>query len=120
MFGTALALLKGTQMKTVRARIGAVAVAAGIMSIAVPVSHASAATTPVNFPYFNPATFKLPQLPALPSGGAGLSFVGPSVGGISSVIGPTVITVGAGNIFTGTTITTSGGGAVVTTGTGAP
>jgi hypothetical protein len=49
-------------------------------------------------------------------GGGGLSFVGPSVGGISSVIGPTVITVGAGNIFTGTTITTTGGGAVVATG----
>ena len=41
-----------------------------------------------------------------------LGYVGPSVGG-PAVIGATVITVGAGNIFTNTTNTTSGGGAVV-------
>jgi hypothetical protein len=65
--------------------------------------------------------FALPTAPAFGApgfGGAGLSFVGPSVGGLSAVIGPTVITVGAGNIFTGTTITTTGGGAVVATGPG--
>jgi hypothetical protein len=57
------------------------------------------------------AAFALPALPAFNP--APLSFVGPSVGGLAAVIGPTVITVGAGNIFTNTTITTSAGGAAV-------
>jgi hypothetical protein len=45
-----------------------------------------------------------------------LSFVGPSVlGGAPAVIGPTVYTVGVGNTFIETTITTTAGGAVVAT-----
>jgi hypothetical protein len=110
-----------------RKRIAAVAAVSAI-SVLAPAASAGAATLPTGFPSL--AGFSLPayNLPtfAFPAGGlpaftpgAG-SFVGPSVGGISSVIGPTVITVGAGNIFTGTTITTSGGGAVVGAGTGAP
>jgi hypothetical protein len=110
-------------MKLERKRLGAIAAlaTAGTLGLA---ASAHATTLP---------GFNLPPLPAyqLPTGGwptsglpafnpAGLSFVGPSIGSISSVIGPTVITVGAGNIFTGTTITTSGGGSVVTAGTGAP
>jgi hypothetical protein len=102
--------------------------AVGAAGVLAPVASASAATTPtlpagLNFPvpaYHLPAfSFPTTGLPALtPS--AGLSFVGPSVGGLSAVIGPTVITVGAGNIFTNTTITTTGGGAIVGAGTGAP
>jgi hypothetical protein len=37
-----------------------------------------------------------------------------------SVVGPTVITNGDGNVFTGTTITTSAGGAVVAAGPSVP
>jgi hypothetical protein len=52
-------------------------------------------------------------------GPGSLSFIGPSVwGGASAVIGPTVYTVGGGNVFVGTTITTTAGAAVVTTGPG--
>jgi hypothetical protein len=104
------------------------AVAAVGVGVLAPVASASAATMPtlptgLNFPvpaYHLPAlAFPAAGLPAF-NPGSGLSFVGPSVGGLSAVIGPTVITVGAGNIFTGTTITTTGGGAVVGAGTGAP
>jgi hypothetical protein len=108
-------------------RLAAVA-AVGVAGVLVPVASASAATVPalpagLNFPvpaYQLPAlAFPATGLPAF-TPGAGLSFVGPSVGGLSAVIGPTVITVGAGNIFTNTTITTTGGGAIVGAGTGAP
>jgi hypothetical protein len=48
-----------------------------------------------------------------------LGFIGPTVWpGAFAVIGPTVYTVGAGNVFTATTITTSGGGATVGAGPG--
>jgi hypothetical protein len=95
---------------------------AGILA---PVAGASAATTPTagyaGLYGWTPPKFTLPQftpgsLPAFNPGS--LSFVGPSVGGLAAVIGPTVITVGTGNIFTGTTITTTGGGAIVGTGPG--
>jgi hypothetical protein len=113
-------------MKFTSKRLIAVAVvgAAGVLD---PVASASAATVPtlptgLNFPvpaYHLPAlAFPTTGLPAFTPGGGGLSFVGPSVGGLSAVIGPTVITVGAGNIFTNTTITTTAGGAIVGAGTG--
>jgi hypothetical protein len=101
-------------MNTTMKRLAATAVAVGTIGAVAPVAAASAATTPVT-----PAAlgaFALPglSLSALPAfDPAPLSFVGPSVGGLASVIGPTVITVGTGNIFTNTTITTSAGGAVV-------
>ena len=103
------------------------ALAAVGVGVLAPVASASAATSTLpsglNFPvpaYHLPAlAFPATGLPAF-NPGAGLDFVGPSVGGLSAVIGPTVITVGAGNIFTGTTITTTGGGAVVGAGTAGP
>jgi hypothetical protein len=92
-------------------RLAAVA-AVGATCILAPVATASAAAAPY------PA-FVLPGIPSLAPGAVG--FVGPSVApGGYAVIGPTVLTNGAGNIFTATTITTSAGGAVVNTGTGAP
>jgi hypothetical protein len=100
-------------------RLAALA-AVGTAGVLAPVASAHAAT-PYAFPVPSYTGISLPQftMPALPAFTPGsLSFVGPSVGGLSAVIGPTVITVGAGNIFTGTTITTTGGGAVVGTGPG--
>ena len=101
-------------------RTGLAAIATvGAIGVLAPVGSASAATLPSSFNYAFPAYNWSPaNLPAFNPGS--LSFVGPSVGGLSAVIGPTVITVGVGNIFTGTTITTTGGGAVVNAGTGAP
>jgi hypothetical protein len=91
--------------------------AVGAAGVLAPAAGASAATVPTGFNFPVPA-YHLPALAfpttGLPAFSPGpLSFVGPSVGGLSAVIGPTVITVGAGNIFTNTTITTTGGGAVV-------
>jgi hypothetical protein len=103
-------------------RLAAVA-AVGTAGALAPVASAGAAT-PYNFPVpsytgISLPQFSMPSMPALPAFTPGsLSFVGPSVGGLAAVIGPTVITVGAGNIFTGTTITTTGGGAIVGTGPG--
>jgi hypothetical protein len=96
-------------MNTTMKRLAATAAAVGAIAAVAPVAAASAATTPVIPPAL--AAFALPALPAFNP--APLSFVGPSVGGLAAVIGPTVITVGVGNIFTNTTITTSAGGAVV-------
>ena len=93
----------------------AAAAAVGATCILAPAATASAASTP------NPAglAFVLPGIPSFAPGS--VDFVGPSVApGGYAVIGPTVLTNGAGNIFTATTITTSAGGAVVNTGTGAP
>jgi hypothetical protein len=91
-----------------------VAVAAvGTVGILAPAAGANAAgtgVTPPASPAFALPAFPFTGLPAFTP--AGLSFVGPSVGGLSAVIGPTVITVGAGNIFTNTTITTAGVSAV--------
>jgi hypothetical protein len=111
-------------MKPNLKRLAAVATV-GATAALVPVASASAATTPsawagLSYPvpaYNLPAlSFPTTGLPAFNPGA--LSFVGPSVGGLSAVIGPTVITVGAGNIFTNTTITTTAGGAIVGAGTG--
>ena len=100
-------------MKSTVKRLAALA-AVGAMGVLVPAASASAATTPAaslaKYSYAWPS-YSLPTLPAYNPGA--LSFVGPSVGGLSVAIGPTVITVGAGNIFTNTTITTTGGSAVV-------
>jgi hypothetical protein len=87
-------------------RLAAVA-AMGAIGILAPVASASAAGTPTR-----------PSL-ALSLAPESLVFVGPSVApGAFAVIGPTVYTVGAGNVFIGTTITTTAGGAVVATGPG--
>ncbi|MEA2385760.1 MAG: hypothetical protein QOH72_5731 [Solirubrobacteraceae bacterium] len=96
-------------MNTILKRLTATAAAVGTIGAVAPIAAASAATTPVTPPAL--AAFSLPALPVFNP--APLTFVGPSVGGLAAVIGPTVITVGAGNIFTNTTITTSAGGAVV-------
>ena len=99
-------------MNTTVKRVAALAAVSAVGALA-PVASASAATPSYPVPHYQ---FPLPQFSAadLPSFNPGsLSFVGPSVGGLSAVIGPTVITVGAGNIFTNTTITTSGGDSVV-------
>src|ERR1700750_296170 len=109
-------------MKFERKHVGAIAAlaAAGTLGLA---ASAHATTLPgFNFPL---PSYQLPTA-AWPTSGlpafspAGLTFVGPSIGSIASVIGPTVITVGAGNVFTGTTITTTGGGSVVAVGAGTP
>jgi hypothetical protein len=95
-------------------RVAAVAVAAGTIAILAPAASAKADTPldPAGLGY-------IPGVVGFDPGG--VDFVGPSVGfGGAAVIGPTVLTNGAGNIFTATTITTSAGGAVVTTGTAAP
>ncbi|MEA2293247.1 MAG: hypothetical protein QOE86_886 [Solirubrobacteraceae bacterium] len=93
-------------------RLAAV-VAVGTVGLLAPVAGANAATTPRALPGFVlPGLASMPGLPAFDP--AGLAFVGPSVGGLAAVIGPTVITVGAGNIFTNTNITTAGGPVGVT------
>jgi hypothetical protein len=90
-------------------RLAAVA-AVGVLGILGPVASANAASTPTRASLAFPLEF--PGFAPDP-----LSFIGPSVAG-AAVIGPTVYTVGAGNVFVGTTITTSGGGAVVAAGPG--
>jgi hypothetical protein len=90
-------------------------VAVGTMGLLSP-AGASAATSPAT----DPTKLALPAFPAaglptLPEGGVG--FLGPSVGAVSSVIGPTIITVGAGVSFVGTTNTTTAGSALVNAGT---
>ncbi|MEA2296290.1 MAG: hypothetical protein QOE86_3929 [Solirubrobacteraceae bacterium] len=94
-------------------RLAAV-VAVGAMGILVPATGASAAgarvataSRAVTGPLLSVAGF-----PALTPGS--ISFVAPSVLGGPATIGPTVFTVGAGNVFVNTTITTTQGGAVVT------
>jgi hypothetical protein len=81
-------------------RLAAVAAvsAAGILA---PVASANAAVTG----------------PIILDGPGSLSFIGPTAWpGAFAVIGPTVYTVGGGNVFVGTTITTTAGGAAVGTG----
>jgi hypothetical protein len=100
-------------MSSTLKRVAAVA-ALGTVGLLAPAAGASAATTPIAPPpafTFSWPKYAVPTLPAFNPGS--LSFVGPSVGALSVAIGPTVITVGAGNIFTNTTITTSGGGSIV-------
>jgi len=101
-------------------RLAAVA-AVGAVGALAPVASASAAS-PAGLPALTLSAHALPSvagytLPALPDfTPAGLGVV-PAAG---SVVGPTVITNGAGNIFTGTTITTAAGGAVVAAGPSVP
>jgi hypothetical protein len=113
-------------MQSTLKRLAAVA-ALGTMGILAPAAGASAAVTPAA-----PAKLALPGvglpaaglglpaaglgLPAaglgLPAGGLGrglpLSFVGPSVGQVAAVIGPTVITT-APSTFTNTNLQTAAG-----------
>jgi hypothetical protein len=85
----------------------AVVAAVGALGILGPVAGASAASTPTR------ASLDSALAPD------SFYFIGPSVApGAFAVIGPTVYTVGAGNVFIGTTITTTAGGAVVATGPG--
>ena len=85
----------------------AVVAAVGAIGILAPVTSASAASMPT------PVSF------VSPFGPDGLDFIGPSVWpGAFGVVGPTVYTVGAGNVFVGTTITTTAGGAIVAAGPG--
>jgi hypothetical protein len=79
------------------------------LGVVLPVGSASAAMTPVAPPKL---AFPLPafHLPALPGFTPGpLSFVGPSVGQIAAVIGPTVLTTAPSN-FSNTNIQVSAGG----------
>ena len=103
-------------MNSILKRLAAVA-AVGAVGALAPVASASAATTPAGLPLpVPPATaFPLPStglplpvasLPAFNPGG--LSFVGPSVGAVAAVIGPTVITT-APSTFINTNIQTSAG-----------
>jgi hypothetical protein len=101
-------------------RLAAVAAVGAVAALA-PVASASAAT-PTGLPAFTLPAYHHPSFawytpPALPGFmPAGLGFV-PAAG---SIVGPTVITNGDGNVFTGTTITTTGGGAVVAAGPSVP
>jgi hypothetical protein len=108
-------------MKPTLKRLAALA-AFGTMGIAVPVANASAATSPAfgaGFPY------PLAQFPVsglsgpgigLPGPGIGLpaftpaplTFVGPSLGQVAAVIGPTIITT-APSTFNNTNIQVSAG-----------
>jgi hypothetical protein len=94
------------QMHSNLKRLALVA-AVGAIGILAPVAGASAASTPTQ------ASLASAFAPDL------LDFIGPTVWpGAFGVVGPTVYTVGAGNVFIGTTITTTAGGAIVATGTG--
>jgi hypothetical protein len=106
------AALKGsTQMRFNLKGLAAIA-AVAVLGFLAPAASASAAvtSTPVAarslaYPGFGLGPF---------FGLGGLSFVGPSVApGAFGVVGPTVYTVGDANVFVGTTITTTAGGAIV-------
>jgi hypothetical protein len=95
--------------------LGALGTTLGVVA---PVEIASAATTPVGPPRlaFPLPAFPLPAfpLPAFPVTGlphfapVPLSFVGPSVGQVAAVIGPTVLTTAPSN-FSNTNIQVSAG-----------
>jgi hypothetical protein len=75
----------------------------GALGVLAPISSASAATPPA-------AHFPLPSMAGLPAfSGMPTSFVGPSVGQVAAVIGPTVITT-APSTFNNTNIQVSAGG----------
>jgi hypothetical protein len=102
------------EMSSTLKRLAALA-ALGTIGTVAPVAGASAASTPVApaglaFPLsqFPLSGFKLPaaNLPAFSP--AGLSLVGPSVGQLAAVIGPTVFTT-APSKFINTNIQTSAG-----------
>ncbi|MCW3013627.1 MAG: hypothetical protein JWO02_719 [Solirubrobacterales bacterium] len=113
---------------TVR-RFVALAAVGATMGIAGPVANASAASMPVApkfaFPGLPGAGLPGAGLPGLglgafdPAafggagvGGAGFDFVGPSVGGLAAVIGPTIITTAPGVTFINTNNQVTAGGAV--------
>jgi hypothetical protein len=103
-------------MNLITARRAAL-VAAATMGIAAPVASASAASPPLPFaglPFAAPS-FPAGGFPAAPGLGdftpAPLSFVGPAIGQIAAVIGPTVITT-APSTFTNTNLQTTAGSAV--------
>jgi hypothetical protein len=107
-------------------RFGLVSAALGTAAIALPVSHADAATTPA---LALPAAASWHGLPAAPLAGlptaglptaglpaaglpaAGLSFTGPTIGQVAAVIGPTIITT-APSTFINTNNQVSAGGAL--------
>ena len=95
-----------------------VAVAAvGVVGALTPVASARAASPTVALSAYDPpslAGYTPPAVPGFTPAGLGL------VPGAGTVVGPTVITNGDGNVFTGTTITTSAGGAVVAAGPSVP
>jgi hypothetical protein len=113
-------------MSSALKRVAAVA-AVGTTAVLASAGGASAATMPVASPKlaFPVPASSLPAfaLPALPGGGLPglapglapgltpppLSFVGPSVGQVAAVIGPTVLTTAPSN-FSNTNIQTSAGG----------
>jgi hypothetical protein len=97
-------------MRSIRQRLVAVAATAGALAVAGPVSAASAQITPIGFPPAGgiglgpaqgcanlPAVGIAGQIGAAGGStqqqacGAVLAFNGPSIGNISSVIGPTII-----------------------------
>jgi hypothetical protein len=85
----------------------AVVAAVGAIGILAPVASASAASTPTRASLASALAADFP------------GFIGPTVWpGAFGVVGPTVYTVGAGNVFIGTTITTTAGGAIVAAGPG--
>jgi hypothetical protein len=89
-------------------RVAALAAVAA-MGLAAPATDAIAAFTP---PTFAGLPFAAPGLPGLPAfNPAGLAFVGPSVGQVAAVIGPTVITT-APSQFVNTNLQTTAGGAL--------
>jgi hypothetical protein len=102
-------------------RLAAAAALGATMGIVAPVASASAATLPAAGPGFAlPANFPATGLGAFdPSAFAPgsdfapvpLNFVGPSVGQVAAVIGPTIITTGAGVSFINTNNQVSAGSA---------
>jgi hypothetical protein len=103
-------------------RLAAMAALGTAVGVVAPVASASAATPPAGLPSFALPAGGLPAagLPAagLPSvaPGAGfeavpLNFTGPRIGQVAAVIGPTIITTGAGVSFINTNNQVSAGSA---------
>jgi hypothetical protein len=82
--------------------LGALGTTLGVVA---PVATASAAVTPVAPPKF---AFPLPAFPVPAFTPRPLSFVGPSIGQVAAVIGPTVLTTAPSN-FSNTNIQVSAG-----------
>jgi hypothetical protein len=89
-------------MRTIRARLVAVAATAGALAVAGPVSAASAQIAPIVFPTGGAGCANVPIIGSAGQVGAGggatiqqacgavLAFDGPTIGNASSVTGPTV------------------------------
>jgi hypothetical protein len=97
-------------MRSIRPRLVAIAATAGALAVAAPVSAASAQITPIGFPTAGgiglgpsqgcadvPIVGSAGQIGATGGAtlqqacGAVLAFNGPSIGNVSSVIGPTIV-----------------------------